>query len=320
MRAPPVPPRESALSARVVASIEDLELAARLVVEGLRAGRHRSPFHGYSAEFQQHRPYRIGDDLRYLDWKLLARTDRLYTRRFLETTSMSVMIVLDASASMGFPEDGAGPSKLRYATIVAASIAYLVSTQGDAVGLMCGSDDRLTYLPARGGPRHLRAVLSRLDGLSAAGSWPAARAVARGAELLRRPGVLLMISDLYDAPDAVRRELRRAMGAGHDVSSLQVMAAEERDFPFTGDLQVEDLETGERRLVEGAAAAAVHRQGLDRFLRETRDAAIRDGIDHATFFTDLAPEHALRRFLLARQAGATARRGPVPSAGGRRSP
>src|SRR5918999_6340419 len=107
----------SVLSPAVVAAIHDLELAARLVVEGLRAGGHKSPYHGYSAEFQQHRPYRAGDDLKYLDWKVLARTDRLYSRQFRETTSMSAMIVLDTSASMAFPD---GPiSKFRYAAIVA---------------------------------------------------------------------------------------------------------------------------------------------------------------------------------------------------------
>src|SRR6185503_15574221 len=122
------------LSADVVTAIDDLELAARLVVEGLRAGSHRSPFHGYSAEFQQHRPYRAGDDLKYLDWKILARTDRLYSKQFRETTSMSVMIVLDASASMAFPKEGL--SKFRFASIMAASLAYLITAQGDAVGLM----------------------------------------------------------------------------------------------------------------------------------------------------------------------------------------
>src|SRR5919206_2525041 len=96
----------SALSSSVVAAIDDLELAARVVVEGLRAGGHRSPFHGYSAEFQQHRAYQAGDDLKYLDWKILARTDRLYSKQFRETTSMSVMLVLDASASMAYPETG----------------------------------------------------------------------------------------------------------------------------------------------------------------------------------------------------------------------
>src|SRR5437868_3926640 len=116
----------SSLSPAVIAAITDLDLAARLVVEGMRAGGHRSPFHGFNAEFQQHRPYRAGDDLKHLDWKILARTDRLYSKQFRETTSMSVMIVLDTSASMGYEEGGI--SKLRYATIAAASLAYLISS------------------------------------------------------------------------------------------------------------------------------------------------------------------------------------------------
>src|SRR5829696_2619023 len=140
----------SSLSPAVAAAVDDLELAARLVVEGLRAGGHRSPFHGYSAEFQQHRPYRAGDDLKYLDWKLLARTDRLYSRQFREQTSMSVMIALDSSGSMDYP--GEGVSKFRYASILAAALAYLISNQGDAVGLMSTTAGALSYVPARGGP------------------------------------------------------------------------------------------------------------------------------------------------------------------------
>src|SRR5689334_2261575 len=151
----------SALSASVVAAIDDLELAARLVVEGLRAGSHRSPFHGYSSEFQQHRPYRAGDDLKYLDWKLLARTDRLYTRQFRETTSMSVMLVLDGSASMAFPETGL--SKWRYAAIAAAALAHMVVSQGDAVGLLAMTGNRMTYLPAKGGRPHLRSLIATID-------------------------------------------------------------------------------------------------------------------------------------------------------------
>ncbi len=149
----------SALSPAVVAAIHDLELAARLVVEGMRAGGHRSPFHGFSAEFQQHRPYRAGDDLKHLDWKILARTDRLYSKQFRETTSMSVMIVLDTSASMAFPEQG--PGKFRYAAIVAAALAWLISSQGDAVGLMTMDQGGFVYLPARGGRPHLRSLITR---------------------------------------------------------------------------------------------------------------------------------------------------------------
>src|SRR3954468_21764575 len=130
----------SALSPTVVAAIDDLELAARLVVEGLRTGGHRSPFHGYTTEFRQHRPYRAGDDLKYLDWKLYARSDRLYTRQFRETTNLSVMLALDTSGSMEYPPTGV--SKFRYGQILTAALAYLASEDGHAVGVMTMQGDK----------------------------------------------------------------------------------------------------------------------------------------------------------------------------------
>src|SRR5689334_5633999 len=167
----------SSLSPTVVSAIDDLELAARLVVEGMRTGGHRSPFHGFSTEFRQHRPYRLGDDLKHLDWKLYARSDRLYTRQFRETTNLSVLLSLDSSASMGYPEDGV--SKFRYGQVVAAALAYLVSEQGHAVGLMTMENGRLSYVPARGGRVHLRALIARIDRLSPEGTWDAPQVIAR---------------------------------------------------------------------------------------------------------------------------------------------
>ena len=289
----------SSLSPAVVAAVDDLELAARLVVEGLRAGGHRSPFHGFSAEFQQHRAYRAGDDLRHLDWKLLARTDRLYSKQFRETTSMSVMLVLDSSGSMDFPDRGT--SKFRYASLIAASLAYLIAGQGDAVGLMTMGDGALRYLPARAGRHHLRSLIARLDRTQPAGRWDGPRMLARGAELLRRRGVVIAISDFYDSEEDTRRELRRVAKRGHDVAMLQVISAEERDFPYRGSLEVEDLESGERRVVDGAAAAAANRAAMDEFLLRCRASAGRDGIDYALLTTDMAPERALRDYLLRRQ-------------------
>src|SRR5689334_8274482 len=134
----------------VLAGIADLELAARIVVEGLVSGLHRSPFHGYSAEFSQYRHYRPGDDLKYVDWKLAARTDRVYTKQFRETTNTAASIVVDTSASMAFPDGDL--SKARYAIVAAAALAHLISTQGDAVGLVTAN----TFLGARAGRQHLR--------------------------------------------------------------------------------------------------------------------------------------------------------------------
>ena len=162
-------------------------MVARLIVEGTRSGQHRSPFHGFSNEFSQYRAYRPGDDLKYLDWKVLARSDRLYTRQFRETTNMSAMICLDSSGSMAYPEDGL--SKFRYASMMAAALAHLIVMQGDAVGLMSMQGGRLVYLPARGGRGHLRTVLAQIDKLEPARQWDPNRD-SRAADLLRRRGLM----------------------------------------------------------------------------------------------------------------------------------
>jgi uncharacterized protein (DUF58 family) len=293
------------LPADVVSAIEDLELAARLVVEGLRAGAHRSPFHGYSSEFQQHRPYRAGDDLKYLDWKLLARSDRLYTRQFRETTSMSVMLVMDGSASMAFPETGV--TKWRYACVVAAALAHLVVSQGDAVGLLAMTGNRMTYLPARGGRPHLRSLIATIDRLEPAGAWSPAKGIGRGAELLKRRGVVIVFSDFQDAEDQTHRELRRVASHGHDVAMLQIITPDESRFPYRGDIEFEDLESGERRLIDAGTIASEYRDAFTGFLERSRAEAVRNNVDYAVLSTERAPGEALREFLMTRNARHDAR-------------
>jgi uncharacterized protein (DUF58 family) len=290
----------TALTPAVIGAIDDLELVARLVVEGLRAGGHRSPFHGFSAEFQQHRPYRAGDDLKYLDWKILARTDRLYSKQFRETTSMSVMIVLDTSASMAFPAEGM--SKFRYGSILAASLAYLITAQGDAAGLMTMTGGALSYVPARGGRPHLRSLIARLDRLQPDSQWQPARVIARAAELLKRRGVVIVISDFYDAEDETRRELRRVARRGHDVAMLQVVSPDELALPYHGDVEIHDLESQEQRVINAPSAAQAYGTAVQEFLQRCRSEANRDGVDYALVTTDDAPERALRDYLLRRGA------------------
>lgn len=306
----------SALSPAVLAATHDLELAARLVVEGLRSGNHRSPLHGYSAEFQQHRPYRSGDDLKYLDWKVLARTDRLYSRQFRETTSMSVMIVLDTSPSMAFPQTASQLSKFRYASIVAAAVAYMISTQGDAVGLMTSSDGRFEYLPPRGGRPHLRSLIARIDRLQPRDVWQPEQVIARAAELMRRRGLVLVLSDFYDAEDTTRTALRRVLRRGHDVGMLQVISAEERNFPFAGDLELHDLESDHRLLLNAAEVKPQYQARFNTFLEHCRSNAARDGIDYHLFASDLPPEQTLREWLLRRGSTQAAHSGGPARSGG----
>lgn len=291
---------ESSLSPTVVAAIDDLELAARIVVEGLRTGGHRSPFHGFSTEFRQHRPYRLGDDLKYLDWKLYARSDRLYTRQFRETTNLSVLLALDTSGSMAYPEAIGSLSKFRYAQIIAAALAYLVSEQGHAVGLMTMDAGKLAYVPARGGRVHLRSLIARIDGLSAAGTWDAPRVIARGAQLLERRGIVLLVSDFYDTEEETRREMRRVAQRGHDVAMLQLLSRDELSLPFGDHVEIQDLETGDVRLVDADSASPSYRSEIAAFLDRCRGSALRDGIDYALMTTDTPPETALREYLLKR--------------------
>ena len=288
----------SALSPTVVAAIDDLELAARLVVEGLRAGGHRSPFHGYSEDFQQYRPYRVGDDLKYFDWKMFARSDRLYTRQFREATNVSVMIVLDSSASMAFPAKGV--SKFRYACILAAALAYLVSQQGNAVGLMTMTNDKFRFLPARGGRSHLRALIAEIDRLTTGGAWRPARVISRAAELLQRRGVVVTVSDFYDDEEATQRELRRVGQCGHDVAMLQMVSPDEITFPYSGNVEFEDLESGARQLVDATAAEHGYRTAVADFLERCRSQAQRDNIDYARIATNAPPARALRDYLVQR--------------------
>ena len=292
----------SLLQPAVIAAIDDLEVVARYIVEGLRTGEHRSPFHGFSAEFSQYRPYRPGDDLKYLDWKVLARTNRLYTRQFRETTNLSAMLVVDASASMAFPGEG-GVSKFAYARLMAAALAYLLVQQGDAVGLMTMADGRFVYVPPRGGRMHLRRVLARLSTLTPSGTWTPGIVISRAAELLRRRGVLLMLSDFYDAEAETLRELKRAVTRGHEAAVLQVLSRPEIDFSFTGGIEFEDLETGATRLVETSAMADAYRSKVGDFLTKWRTESGRGGLDYALMTTDVPPDDALRAYLIRRGAG-----------------
>ena len=289
------------LASALLAAIGDLEFVARVTVEGALSGLHRSPFHGYSAEFSQYRHYRPGDDLKYVDWKLLARTDRIYTKQFRETTNVRLQIVLDASASMGFSGE-AGVSKLAYGRLLAGALAHLLSTQGDAVGLTAYDGALRAYLASRPGRSHLRAILVALSKLTAAGSMPSTMALRRAVDLMRGRGIIMLISDLYDDEEAVAAELRRAARMGHDVTVFHVLTTEERTWTWSGEIEAVDSESGARTLVSADEAAAYGAR-VDAFVRRWRDRCLADGIIHVLAPVEASPSHTLREYLLRRAGG-----------------
>jgi len=202
--------------------------------------------------------------------------------------------------------------------VIAAALAYLASEQGHAVGLMTMSDGKLAYVPARGGRPHLRALLARIDRLVPSGTWDPARTIARGEQLLQRRGVVMVISDFYDDEDATRREMRHVVQRGHDVAMLQLVSRPEMELSFAGQVEIEDLESGERRLIDPATTAARYRSRMAAFLDRCRGGALRDGVDYALFMTDAPPQAALRDYLLRRERRSATHAAPrANSASGR---
>jgi uncharacterized protein (DUF58 family) len=285
----------NALDPALLGRIGDLELVSRILAEGLVSGLHRSPFHGYSAEFSQYRQYRPGDDLKYVDWKLVARTDRVYTKQFRETTNTAAMLVVDTSASMAFPDGPA--SKLRYAVVASAALAHLISTQGDTVGLMTETQ----FLPAKAGRHHLRRVLAGLSGIRGRGAWTPASLIRRAAERMGRRGLLFSFSDFYDDEDGTLIELRRASRLGHDIVVVQVISREELDFGYRRDVEFVDLENGRRLAVNAKEARREYLDAIAAFLERCRLRAGAEGFQYQLMVTDTSHAHNLRTLLLARQ-------------------
>jgi uncharacterized protein (DUF58 family) len=286
----------------LLTSIGDLELVARVTVDGTVAGLHRSPFHGYSAEFSQYRHYRPGDDLKYVDWKLFARTDRFYTKQYRETTNLLAQIAVDASASMGYSGSRA-IAKLDYARLLAAALAHLISTQGDAAGLVVYDEGLRTYIPSRSGQAHLRGLLIALSKMVARGATSTSTALKRATDLLKRRGLLLVISDLYDEDARIEEELRRAARIGHEVAVFHVLTRDEIDFPFRADVRIEDLESG-RHVLSGPSTAQDYRRTFSGFLDRWRTRCTSNGIDYTLVTTDAPLDTALRGYPLRRAAAA----------------
>jgi uncharacterized protein (DUF58 family) len=295
--------RAHVVSPSELSALRDLELLARTTVEGLRQGLHRSPFHGYSAEFSQYRHYRPGDDLKYVDWKAFGRTDRLYSRQFRETTNMGALFVLDVSRSMAFPEQG--QSKFALARAAAAVLATLVIDQGDAAGLLAVSGpatEDTHYVPARSGRHHLHVCLAELARLTSKGAEGVSSGLKRAAGLLRRRGLVVVVSDFYEEEGALA-EIRRIARMGHDVVVVQVLAREELSLPTGKAIEFEDLETGRAVVTNPDAVARAYAANVALFLSRMEAAVAREGLDYLRLVTGEPLEPALRRFLVGRRGG-----------------
>ena len=287
------------LDPRVLARIDNLELLARTVVSGFINGLHRAPYLGLSMDFAEHRAYMPGDDLRRVDWKLYARSDRYYVKEFEADTNANLLLLLDVSRSMAYR--GAGIPKLDYARYLVAALAYFGRTQRDRVGLATFDDDVVDYIPPSA--KHLELVLHTLARIKPREGvqgrlGPALLRVASG---LNRRGIVVLVSDLYEEPAAVLEAVRPLLGRRQDLIVFHLLDPNERDFPFDEATSLEELETGERIPVVPRGVReryrelmAMHLQTLSRELGENR-------VDYALLDTGTPLDHALFTFLASRE-------------------
>jgi uncharacterized protein (DUF58 family) len=299
---PAVSPRRDLrfIDPAIIARLGTMELKARTVVEGFLAGLHRSPYKGFSVEFAEYRQYLPGDDLNTLDWKIYARSDRHYVKKFEEETNLDCHLLLDVSASMGYK--GAAPmSKMEYGSVLAASLAFLMNRQRDATGLMA-FDDRIRFrLPAGARAGHLHALLLALEKMESGRQSNVARPLQQLAEALVKRSLVVLISDLLDDPESVIKGLRYLRFRGSDVIVFQVLDPNELTFPFRGASRFRDLESAEEVLAEPSAIRTAYLRELAgltlRFDRELRGA----GIDYVQLDTSQPLDFALVTYLAARE-------------------
>ena len=283
------------LTPELLHALRNLPLAARQAAEGFLAGAHASRRHGAGMEFSQYRPYQPGDDLRRLDWRLAARSDKYFLRESEVDTSVTVNLVLDASASLGHPDDN-GLTKLDYARLLLAALAYLAQTQGDAVGLTLLLPDGLRQLPPRADARQLPRLYHALETVAATGTFPSAATL--GPLTARRQRALTVcVSDLYEEQGEISRLLSRLRASTGDVLLLHLMAGNELRFSYKGSVTFRDLETGQTLQLDADQQRAAYQQQLQTWLRDTAQAARQQGLDYHLLDTSQPLDGALREFL-----------------------
>ena len=288
------------LDPAIIARLGTMELKARTVVEGFLAGLHRSPYKGFSVEFAEYRQYLPGDDLSTMDWKIYARSDRHYVKKFEEETNLECHVLLDVSASMAYR--GAAPmSKIEYGSVLAASLAFLMHRQRDATGLIA-FDDRIRFrLPAGARTGHLHALLLALEKMRPGSQSDLGRPLRQLAEALTKRSLVVLISDLLDDPEAIVKGLRHLKSRGTDVIVFQVLDPNELTFPFRGATRFRDVESAEEILAEPSAIRTAYLRELAgltlRFDRELRGA----GMDYVQLDSSQPLDFALLAYLAARE-------------------
>jgi uncharacterized protein (DUF58 family) len=281
----------------ILASIGNLQIVARSVVDGFINGLHRAPYLGLSLDFAEHRQYMPGDDIRRVDWRLYARTDRYHIKQYEADTNANFTVLLDVSKSMGYGSHGI--TKLDYARYLAASLAYFSSLQRDRIGLVTFADDILDYVPTSA--KHLDTLLHTVASTQPRGSSDLGAVFHKVQELLRRRGIIVIITDLYEEPAAVARALAPMSLRGHDVIVFHVLDPAERQLPFEEATSIEDIESGERLPVVPESLRERYQDMMRSHIEALNTELTNQRIDYVGLVTDEPLDRALFEYLSARE-------------------
>lgn len=295
-----MPDTQRLLDSQMLARLQSLPLRAKWIVEGYVSGVHRSPYHGFSIEFAEHREYAPGDDLRYLDWKVFGRTDKYYLKQFEEETNLVCHLVLDTSESMRYQSAAAPMSKLEYARRAAAALAYLVLHQQDSVGLVAFDREIRSLVRASSNPSHLKEILHVMETVSAERKTSTGPIFHDLAERLKKRGIVIVLSDLFDDLDSMMTGLKHLRHRRHEVVVMHVLDPAEVEFPFDEITLFRGLEHLPDALVEPRALRSAYLAEFGRYLHKLKAGCRAQAIDYVPLRTDQSLEVALSSYLASR--------------------
>lgn len=287
------------LQPEMVARLNNMSLRARLVVEGYILGLHKSPYHGFSVEFAEHRAYGPGDEIRHIDWKLYGKTDRFYVKQFEEETNLRTHLILDTSNSMTYASGKI--TKLDYAGFLSAALSYLMLTQQDAVGLVTFDFKIKRYLPPRSKPGYLNTILSQLENHTTGRDTDVSPVLHEMAERIKKRGLVILISDLLDEPDKIMEGLKHFRHNNQEVIVFHILDRQELEFDFASRTRFRDLETAETIITEPWQIRHNYGQLINQFQDYYRRRCRQRKIDYIPLFSDQSLDLALNEYLMKRQ-------------------
>jgi uncharacterized protein (DUF58 family) len=293
------------LDPRTLARISSLDLRARLIVEGLMTGMHRSPYQGISVEFAQHRPYVQGDDIRHIDWKVLAKTDKIYLKQYLEETNLHLICIVDASESMGYGTvntEGATWTKYDHATAIAASLSYMAIQQQDSVGLAIFDQALSRYFKPSNSPGQWKIVVNELQQVPRWNKTNMGKILDQIAEKLTHRSLLVILSDFFDDMESIRQGLRHLRYKKHEIMVFQILDPTEIEFPFEDVTLFKGLEDLGELLTEPRALRDGYLEQLRMFTDELKKISRGMNVDFQRFSTGDQLDVALSQFLATRAA------------------